>query len=106
MRRLLTLALTLLPLSAAEFPVTDLSRFEISGSAATTTYKGKSALKLTDKNSGPGESFAVLKGLQFHNGTIDLELSGAPAKNADPTARGFIGIAFRVQPAGNRSEII
>ena len=44
--------------------------------------------------------------MTFHNGTIDLEVSGAPAKNADPTARGFIGVAFRIQPDGAHSEII
>jgi len=108
MRRAILAIAALLPLlQAAEFPVTDLSRLEVpKGAAAKTTYKGTPALKLTDKDGGPDESFAILKGLQFHNGIIDVEVSGAPAKNADPTARGFIGVAFRIQPQGNRSEMI
>jgi hypothetical protein len=107
MQRALLTMMLLLPLHAAEFPVTDLSRLEITlGVAAKTTYKGKDALKLTDKNAGPNESLVVLKGVQFHDGAIELEVSGAPAANADPTARGFIGIAFRMQPESNRTELI
>jgi hypothetical protein len=107
MRCALTALLALIPLHAAEFPLTSLERLDVTmGVAAITTYKGKPALKLTDKNAGPNESLAVLKGVQFHDGTIDIELSGAPAKNADPTARGFIGIAFRIQPDSRHSEII
>lgn len=107
MTRTIVTLLALLPLHAAEFPLTSLDRLDIpAGTAAVTTYKGKSALKLTDKNAGPNESLALLKGVQFHDGTIDVELSGAPAKNADPTARGFIGIAFRIQPEPNHAEMI
>jgi len=106
MRRLLALALVTFPLCSAEFPITDLSRLEVTGQAEVITYKGKPSLRLTDKNGGPGESFAILKGQQFHNGTIELEVSGAPAKNADPTARGFIGVAFRAQNEPNHYELL
>ena len=92
---------------AAEFPVTDLSRLKVAtGAAEKTVYKNKTALKLIDKNGGPNDAFATLKDLQFRNGTFDLEVSGAPAKNADPTARGFIGVAFRIQPDGSHAELI
>jgi hypothetical protein len=92
---------------AAEFPVTDLSRLEPgTGMAEKTTYKGRAALKLTDKRPVPNDVFVTLKGVHFRNGTIDLEVSGAPGKNADPTARGFIGVAFRVQTDGKHSELI
>ena len=111
MRRAIAIILVGIPygagIKAAEFPVTDLSRLEVgAGAAEKTTYKGKTALKLTDKNGGPNEAFARLKALEFRNGAIDLEVSGAPAKNADPTARGFIGVAFRIQPDGSHSELI
>ena len=107
MRLLCATLLAMLPLGAAEFPVTDLSRLTVpTGAAEKTTYKGKAALKLTDKNGGPADAVAILTGITFRNGTIDMEVSGAPAKNADPTARGFIGVAFRIQESGNRSELI
>ena len=51
-----------------------------------------------------GASYAILKGRPFHNGTIEVDLAGKPAANAGPAARGFIGIAFRLQ--GDRYEYI
>ena len=43
------------------------------------------------------ESLAVVKGTEFTNGTIDVELAGRPNSNAGDNARGFIGIAFHVE---------
>ena len=74
-------------------------------SVANTTYQGKSAVRLdAAPDAANGESFAIFKGSRFHNGTIEVELAGKPAANAGPGARGFIGIAFRVQ--GERFEYI
>ena len=44
------------------------------------------------------EQFAVIEGLEFSNGVIEAEIAGAPAPDAGAGARGFVGIAFRVQP--------
>jgi len=44
------------------------------------------------------EQLARIDGLEFSNGVIEVELAGAPAPNAPAGARGFVGIAFRVQP--------
>lgn len=41
---------------------------------------------------------ARVKDLDFSNGVIEVELAGAPAPDAGAGARGFVGIAFRVQP--------
>jgi hypothetical protein len=74
-------------------------------SVANAMYQGKSAVRLDAlPTAANGESYAILKGSRFHNGTIEVELAGKPAANAGPGARGFIGIAFRVQ--GNRYEYI
>jgi hypothetical protein len=74
-------------------------------SVANATYLGKSAIRVDAlPNAANGESYAVVKGSRFHNGTIEVELAGKPAANAGPGARGFIGMAFRVQ--GNRYEYI
>lgn len=43
------------------------------------------------------ESLGILKGVDFSNGTIELELAGSPAESAGDSARGFIGIAFHVE---------
>jgi len=74
-------------------------------SIAKATYQGKSAVRVDAlPDAANGQSYAILKSSRFHNGTIEVELAGKPAANAGPAARGFIGIAFRMQ--GNRYEYI
>jgi len=46
-----------------------------------------------------GGTLALIEGSDFGNGVIGIELAGEPAPGADPNMRGFIGIAFRVDPA-------
>jgi len=68
-------------------------------------YNGKPAVRVDAlPEAANGASYAILKGSRFHNGTIVVELAGKPAANAGPGARGFIGIAFRVQV--NRFEYV
>jgi len=40
---------------------------------------------------------AGIEGLAFSNGAIEAEIAGAPAPGAGGDARGFVGIAFRLQ---------
>ena len=96
------LACLLIAPLAAQTP----EQLEAHGSSVTkATYLGKSAVRLDAlPNAADGESYAIVKGSRFRNGTIEVELAGKPAANAGPRARGFIGIAFRVQ--GNRYEYI
>ena len=42
-------------------------------------------------------TFARISDLEFHNGTIEIEVAGRPLPDALPQARGFIGVAFRIQ---------
>lgn len=61
-------------------------------------YRGKRAIKITENGEvANGEAYAIVNGVTFHNGTIDVELAGQPAIGADGGARGFIGIGFRRQ---------
>ena len=65
----------------------------------TVSYLGRQAVRLTDAapptldDSG---RFAVLPGTSFQDGTIDATISGDVVPGALATARGFVGIAFRV----------
>ena len=43
---------------------------------------------------------AVIEGLEFGNGVIQAEIAGEPAPGAGGDARGFVGIAFRLQNEG------
>ena len=73
--------------------------------AEAANYNGKPAVRVDAlPDAANGASYAILKGSRFHNGTIEVELAGKPGADAGPGARGFIGIAFRVQ--GNRFEYI
>lgn len=73
--------------------------------AEAVNYNGKPAVRVDAlPDAANGASYATLKGSHFHNGTIEVELAGKPGANAGPGARGFIGMAFRVQ--GNRYEYI
>jgi hypothetical protein len=72
---------------------------------SSVTYSGRPAIRADAKpNADNGTSIAVVKGMSFHDGTIIVDVAGKPGANAGPAARGFIGIAFRVQ--GERYEHI
>ena len=61
-------------------------------------YRGKKAVKITEDGIVPnGEAYAIVKGVTFHNGTIDVDLAGQPLAAAGGGARGFIGVGFRLR---------
>jgi len=61
-------------------------------------YQGKHAVKIVEDGMiANGEAYAIVKDVTFHNGAIELELAGRPASGAAEAARGFVGIAFRLQ---------
>ena len=61
-------------------------------------YLGKRAVKITEVGEvANGEAYAVVKDVVFHDGAITVELAGRPAGGAAAGARGFVGIAFRLQ---------
>jgi hypothetical protein len=66
---------------------------------AGVEYEGKKALRLTVKSGAESqtERLALVRDIAFADGTIAVDLSGAPAADASEGARGFVGIAFRVQ---------
>src|SRR6185503_17737285 len=73
---------------------------------AQTTFKGQSAVQLIAAADAPnGTSYGVLKDGMFRDGTIEVELAGQPAAGAGEGARGFIGIAFRLQADGRYEYI-
>jgi hypothetical protein len=43
------------------------------------------------------EQYASIDGLELSNGNIEVELTGEPAPGAGEGARGFVGMAFRLQ---------
>ena len=75
-------------------------------SIAQITYKGRSAVQVIAKpDAANASSFAVVKDAVFRDGTIEVDLAGQPAAGAGGGARGFIGIAFRIQADGSYEYI-
>jgi hypothetical protein len=73
---------------------------------AQTNFKGRSAMQLIAAPNAPNAtSYAVVKDATFLNGTIEVDLAGQPAAGAGEGARGFIGIAFRMQADGKYEYI-
>ena len=62
-------------------------------------HKDKTGIQIT-KTDGEikGETLVIISGINFKNGTISVELTGELAPDADPNMRGFVGVAFRVNP--------
>jgi hypothetical protein len=68
--------------------------------AAPATLQSRKGLRVTLAGSAADpavEPLALLDGLVFANGTIEAEIAGEPGPGAAGGARGFVGIAFRVQ---------
>lgn len=71
-----------------------------------TDYKGKQAIALEMPGMPNNEkTVAVLKDIDFHNGTIEATISGQPRTNSGEGARGFVGIAFRVAADTSKMEL-
>jgi hypothetical protein len=82
----------------------------VNATAEPATLNGKKGLRVTlskeaqartsqlpQEQRATGEALVVIQGLEFANGVIEAEIAGAPAPGAPESARGFVGIAFRVQ---------
>ena len=94
--------LTLMPLLSAQTP-DQLTPHRVK--LEQVDYMGKRAVKIVEDGQVPdGEAYAIVKGAVFHNGEIEVELVGRPASGAGGGARGFVGIAFRLQ--GDQYEYI
>lgn len=64
-------------------------------------YRGRPALRIRKRAGAGGPCCLVaLPGAPFRNGTIEAWVAGVPAEGASEGARGFIGLAFRVQADG------
>jgi len=73
---------------------------------ADAEFKGRKAVQVTaNRDAANAASLAVIKGETFLNGTIEVDLAGQPAAGAAEGARGFIGIAFRLQGDGSYEYI-
>jgi hypothetical protein len=71
--------------------------------AEQVTYQGRQAVRLIEQGE-PDCAIAILSASDFIDGVIETEIAGMPRRDAPQDMRGFVGIAFRVQPRGSRFE--
>jgi hypothetical protein len=94
----LTGALAVGALAAQETTVPSLARLELRGvTAAAVTHDGRPAVRLLEVDGGRRGGMAILAGVRFTDGTIELDVAGRRGPHAAPADRGFIGVAFRVR---------
>jgi hypothetical protein len=82
------------------YPLESADRLQLHNvTAQPATHQGKKGLQVTAvPQSQPDlEQLAVIEGVEFSNGTIEAEIAGTPGPGAAEGARGFVGIAFRLQ---------
>lgn len=73
---------------------------------AQVAFKGRNAIQLIAAPDAPNaSSYALVKDAPFRDGTIEVDVAGQPAAGAGPGARGFIGVAFRIQGDGRYEYI-
>jgi hypothetical protein len=73
--------------------------------ARAVNYAGRDSLEVTyagPAQSSDAERFAVVRGSRMKDGVVEVDLTGDTTKDASPTARGFVGLAFRI--SGDRSH--
>jgi hypothetical protein len=73
------------------------------------TFGGRKAVRATqveapDTKAVSSALLLLVPGLDFTDGTIEVDVVGRPRAGAPEDVRGFIGVAFRVQGQGDRYE--
>ena len=88
----------------------DQSRFESNHvSVSIEKVMGKMALRVIKDSTvkdADEPTFARTKEIDFSNGIIEVSVLSRLLKNAPATARGFIGVAFRINDADSQFECI
>jgi hypothetical protein len=70
-------------------------------------YRGSKAIHLTQAPDAQGDdTLAIVTGSELQDGAIEVDMAGAPGPGAFADARGFIGVAFRVQPNTSKFELL
>jgi len=69
-------------------------------------HAGRIALRIQDKGPPDGDTqkMALLPGVDFGDGAIELWVSGEPSSAANAGARGFVGVMFRLSQDGRSGE--
>jgi hypothetical protein len=88
------------------YPLTSAEGLElINVRADAVELDGRAGLRITRKEGYEGgETLVLVGGTDFSDGVIEIELAGEPAPDADPSMRGFVGVAFRADTVAGGYE--
>lgn len=89
------------------FPLDSLSELELQHVRADLVdYRGRRAVRLVEQGEPTADdpTLAILSASDFVEGVIEAEIAGALRTDAPSDMRGFVGIAFHVQPHGSSFE--
>lgn len=67
-------------------------------------YQEKKSLTVIDLGKDSEVKFVKIKNLNFRNGSIEINLAGTTMANSSEQARGFVGIAFRINDDNSKFE--
>jgi len=73
---------------------------------AEKEYLGKKSMEVFDAGSDTDLKLLKIVNASFKNGTIEINLAGNTMASASETARGFVGIAFRIKDDNSKYECI
>src|SRR5215510_5857794 len=87
----------------------DLNHLTLVGARAeTVVYRGHRAVHLQSRvghEADDDSMLAIVPNSDFKDGVIELDVAGSPIPEV-PNARGFIGVAFRVQARADSFECL
>lgn len=84
-----------------------LDRLDLTGALAEATqFDGRPAVRLLEADVTRQGGLAIVRGVHFTDGVIEVDVAGRRGPHAVPDDRGFIGVAFRVSAKSEAYEYI
>lgn len=85
-----------------------LDRLSLKGVVAESVrYESRQAIRLIESDKSRNTlGLALITGVTFRDGTLEVDVAGRRGPYAVPDDRGFIGLAFRIAPNAERFEYI
>ncbi len=74
--------------------------------ASSVTHDNRDGVRLIEADNARGGGMAIVNGLSFRDGSIEVDVAGRRGPYAVPADRGFVGIAFRISADRGKSEYI
>ena len=74
--------------------------------ASTVRHDNRDALRLIEADNRRAGGLALVNGVFFRNGTIEIDVAGRRGPSAVAEDRGFIGVAFRVSSDRTKYEYL